>query len=90
MRYVPSGGRHLPLTCGSASVRHIRAPGASEGFFGTLKSDFFDHRYWTGVTFEEFERALDGHIERYRCKKLKKSLGWKTIRQHRIDLGYAA
>jgi hypothetical protein len=60
------------------------------GFFGTLKSDFFDHRDWSGVSFEEFGEALDGYIEWYRCKKLKKSLGWKTIRQHREELGYAA
>ena len=43
-----------------------------------------------GVTFEEFREALDGHIERCRCEKLEKSLGWKTIRQHREELGYAA
>ena len=64
--------------------------GAVEGFFGTLKSDFFDGRDWSGVTFEEFSEELDRYIEWYRSRKLKKSLGWKTIRQHRIDLGYAA
>lgn len=72
--------------------RKARSPDNArcEGFFGTLKSDFFDHRDWTGVTFEEFEAALGDYIEWYRGTKLKKSLGWKTIRQHRIDLGYAA
>ncbi|MBR3314055.1 MAG: integrase core domain-containing protein [Atopobiaceae bacterium] len=30
-------------TCGSASVRHISAPGASESFFGTLKSEWLHH-----------------------------------------------
>ena len=61
-----------------------------EGFFGTLKSDFFDGRDWSGVTFEEFSERLDGYIEWYRGSKLKKSLGWKTIRQRRVELGYAA
>lgn len=80
----------VSTTCSSAPVRHISVPGASEGFFGTLKSDFFDGRDWSGVTFEEFSERLDDYIEWYRGKKLKKTLGWKTIRQHRIDSGYAA
>ena len=72
--------------------RKARSPDNArcEGFFGTLKSDFFDGRDWSGVTFEEFSERLDDYIEWYRSGKLKKSLGWKTIRQHRIDLGYAA
>ena len=72
--------------------RKARSPDNArcEGFFGTLKSDFFDRRDWSGVTFEEFSERLDGYIEWYRSEKVKKSLGWKTIRQHRIDLGYAA
>ena len=72
--------------------RKARSPDNArcEGFFGTLKSDFFAHRDWTGVTFEEFAEELDGYIEWYRSKKIKKSLGWKTIRQRREELGYAA
>lgn len=72
--------------------RKARSPDNArcEGFFGTLKSDFFGHRDWSGVSFEEFEEALDEYIEWYRCGKLKKSLGWKTIRQHREELGYVA
>lgn len=72
--------------------RKARSPdnARAEGFFGTLKSDFFEGRDWAGVTFEEFARELDAYIEWYRGTKLKKSLGWKTIRQHRQELGYAA
>ena len=72
--------------------RRARSPDNArcEGFFGTLKSDFFNGRDWAGVTFEEFEEALGGYIEWYRGGKLKKALGWKTIRQHRADLGYVA
>ena len=72
--------------------RKARSPDNArcEGFFGTLKSDFFDGRDWSGVTFEEFSEELDRYIEWYRSGKLKKSLGWKTIRQHRVELGYAA
>ena len=71
--------------------RKARSPDNArcEGFFGTLKSDFFDGRDWAGVTFEEFSRRLDAYIEWYRGGKVKKALGWKTIRQHREELGYA-
>lgn len=71
--------------------RKARSPdnARAEGFFGTLKCDFFEARDWTGVGFEEFRRRLDEYIEWYRSSKLKKSLGWKTIRQHREELGYA-
>ena len=42
------------------------------------------------MTFEEFSRRLDAYIERYRSEKVKKALGWKTIRRHREELGHAA
>lgn len=72
--------------------RKARSPdnARAEGFFGTLKSDFFEGRDWTGVAFEEFRAELDAYMEWYRGTKLKKSLGWKTIRQHRQELGYAS
>ena len=72
--------------------RKARSPDNArcEGFFGTLKSDFFDGRDWSGVTFEEFSARLDAYIEWYRGGKLKKSLGWRTIEQYRRDMGYAA
>ena len=81
-----------PLVRPISMSRKARSPDNArcEGFFGTLKSDFFDGRDWSGVTFEEFSEMLDGYIEWYRAKKLKRSLGWKTIRQHRVELGYAA
>lgn len=62
----------------------------AEGFFGTLKCDFFEGRDWTGVGFEEFAAALDRYIEWYRGGKLKKALGWRTIRQAREELAGAA
>lgn len=72
--------------------RKARSPDNArcEGFFGTLKSDFFGGRDWAGVTFEEFSRRLDAYIEWYRSEKVKKALGWKTIRRHREELGHAA
>ena len=83
---TPSGAR--PAT----SYGKARSPDNArcEGFFGTLKSDFFGGRDWAGVTFEEFSRRLDAYIEWYRSEKVKKALGWKTIRRHREELGYTA
>lgn len=72
--------------------RKARSPdnARAEGFFGTLKCDFFEGRDWAGVGFEEFAAALDRYIEWYRSGKLKKALGWRTIRQAREGLAGAA
>ena len=60
------------------------------GLSGTLGSDPFEGRDWSGATFGELSEMPDGRIEWRRGKKLKKPLGWRTIRQHRVELGYAA
>lgn len=61
----------------------------AEGFFGTLKQEFFYARDWTGVGYEEFAAELDAYIVWYRDRKLKKALGWKAIREHREEMGVA-
>lgn len=61
----------------------------AEGFFGTLKQEFFHNRDWTGVTYEEFAERLDAYIVWYRDVRLKESLGWKSIRQYREERGLA-
>ncbi len=63
---------------------------ACEGFFGRLKNEFFYHRDWSGVTFDEFSRMLDGYVGYYNNGRKKKSLGWKSPHEHRVSLGYAA
>ena len=72
--------------------RKARSPdnARAEGFFGTLKCDFFEGRDWTGVPFEEFSRLLGEYIEWYRSGKLKRDLGWATIKEYREARGYAA
>ena len=72
--------------------RKARSPdnARAEGFFGTLKCDFFEGRDWSGVGFEEFSRELGRYIEWYRSGKLKKGLGWITLRQGRERAGLAA
>lgn len=77
-------------TCSSCAAWHITLPSTLEGFFGTLKSDFFHGTDWRGVTFAEFRERLGAYIEWYRGGKPKKALGWRTLREHRAALGYAA
>ena len=61
----------------------------AEGFFGTLKREFYYGRDWTGITYEGFAEALNEYILRYRDVKVKKSLGWKSIREYREERGIA-
>lgn len=89
-------GREWREACGPgvrrSMSRKARSPdnARAEGFFGTLKCDFFEGRDWTGVPFDEFSRLLGEYIEWYRDGKLKKDLGWKTIREYREERGHAA
>lgn len=62
----------------------------AEGFFGTLKQEFFYARDWKGTTKGSFVRALDEYIVWYRDEKIERSLGWKTIAAHRAALAAAA
>ena len=62
-------GREWREACGPGVVRSMsrraRSPdnARAEGFFGTLKCDFFEGRDWTGVPFDEFSRLLGEYIE---------------------------
>ena len=82
--------------CGFGVVRSMsrraRSPdnARAEGFFGTLKCDFFKDRDLTGVPFDEFSRLIGEYIEWYRNDKLKKEQGWKTIREYREERGHTA
>lgn len=62
----------------------------AEGFFGTLKQEFFYARSWKGATKGCFVRALNDYIVWYRDEKIKRALGWKTITAHRQALADAA
>ena len=60
----------------------------AEGFFGLLKNEFFRCRDWSGATRGEFIAELDAWMERYRSARPKRSLGWMTMDEHRLALGY--
>lgn len=77
-------------------VRSMSALGCSpdnaamEGFFGTLKNEFFYYRDWSDVTAEAFMSRLDEYL-RYHCEtRIKKSLGWMSPNQYRQGLGKIA
>ena len=90
--------RRARRSCTATGARRARCrarPGArttrgARGFFGTLKSDFFHGTDWRGVTFAEFRERLGAHVEWHGGGKPKKALGWRTLREHRTALGYAA
>lgn len=66
----------------------------AEGFFGTLKEEFFNNRDWSGVGYDEFAAALDAYLRWYRDGRLKAFLEggrtvYETISGRRRRLGYA-
>lgn len=59
-----------------------------EGFFRTLKQEFFHHRDWSGVTVERFMEKLDAWLAYYNEERIKLSLGWKSPSQYRRALAW--
>lgn len=67
----------------------------AEGFFGTLKEEFYNGRDWSRYSIEEFECELNAYIEWYKDGRLKAfredgRLMYDTIMGRRRRLGYAA
>ena len=68
----------------------------AEGFFGTLKEEFYNGRDWSAVPPERFMEELDAFMEWYRNGRLKAFRDgegrtvYDTITGHRRRLGYAA
>lgn len=66
----------------------------AEGFFGTLKEEFYNGRDWSRCSVEEFARRLDAYIGWYRDGRLKAfreggKTVYDTIMGRRRRLGYA-
>lgn len=61
----------------------------AEGFFGTLKQEFFYAKKWKNIKLRRFMKLLDAYLVWYRDEKIKKALGWKTITEHRAALSAA-
>ena len=60
-----------------------------EGFFGTMKTEMFYGRDWSGVTLEELASRIDAYIERHNTERIKRSLGGMSPLQFRRSLGLA-
>ena len=60
-----------------------------EGFFGTLKNEFFHHRDWEGVSLAEFCELLDRWLRYYNERRPKASLGWMSPKEFRESRGFA-
>lgn len=65
----------------------------AEGFFGTVKEEFYNGRDWSQVGFEEFKERLDGYLSWYvggRLKAFREGGGtvYDTIAGRRRRLGY--
>lgn len=60
-----------------------------EGFFGTLKGEFFHPRDWEGVDRDGFMVELHRRLKWFRSGRISESLGWRTPDENRRLLGYA-
>ena len=79
--------------CSDAGLtRSMSAKGCSpdnstcEGFFGTLKNEFFHFRNWKGVDAEEFMQKLDDYLVYFCESRIKQTLGWKSPNDNRRSL----
>ena len=60
-----------------------------EGFFGTLKSEMFHPRDWSGWALGDFMSEVDRWMRWFREGRRSRALGWLTPDEHRRALGYA-
>ena len=61
---------------------------ACEGFFGSLKNEFFYHRSWLGISIEQFIDGLDQYLRWYNEKRIKMSLGAMSPIEYRQSVGH--
>lgn len=63
---------------------------ACEGFFGTMKTEFFYCRSWKGVSIDQFIKELDKYLRWYAKERVKISLGGLSPIEYRRLLGLAS
>jgi len=63
---------------------------ACEGFFGRLKNECFYNKRFTGVSTNEFTTYIDKYIQWYNTKRIKKSLGYLSPAEYRLQRLQAA
>lgn len=60
---------------------------ACEGFFGRLKTELVYPRNWQDVALDDFVHQVDAYIRWYNERRIKLSLGQRSPREYRHDLG---
>ncbi len=94
---TPRGFSRLPGNPSAAALRRCESycpdNARAEGFFGTLKEEFYNGRDWSQVGFDEFRARLDAYIEWYVDGRLKAfdeggRKVYDTIAGRRRRLGY--
>ncbi len=60
----------------------------AEGFFGTLKREFFHGRDWAGWTGEAFMAELDAWLRWFNRGRARQTLGWLAPDEYRVANGY--
>ena len=56
-----------------------------EGFFGTIKNDFFYSRDWRDTTSDEFIVELNKYLEWFKNKRIKKRLNYLPPKQFMLN-----
>lgn len=54
---------------------------SSEGFFERMKTEVFYDIEWDNI--EQLENAIDRYMDFYNNTRIKKSLNWMLIQEHR-------
>ena len=60
---------------------------ACEGFFGTIKNEMFYNEDQARMTVKEFIPYLEKYLNWFREKRIKESLGYKSMIDRRREIG---
>ena len=86
----------LDICRGSGIRRSMSRKGCSpdnsrmEGWFGTMKTEMFHGRDWSGATLDDLEAAIHSYIGWHNSRRRKRSLGGMSPMEYRESMGLAA
>ena len=60
---------------------------ACEGFFGTMKNEFYYPNDWASVSTDEFIPQLEKYLVWFRDKRIKARLGNTSSREYLLEYG---
>ena len=56
-----------------------------EGFFGTIKNEFFYPKDWKYITCDDFIDELEKYLNWFKNKQIKKRLGYLSIKEFMLN-----